>query len=195
MEFWIAQTFDKRRTLASKWLKPGWVITGHCLTLFWMKYFFRKLHSFSCCLFYYRSSVIVYFKRFTITLCINKGAYPHHIFVRPIMSFQVAVFEPYLQFNSVQLLSRVWLFVTPGTAAQPGFPSITISRSLLKLISIESVVPSNHLTLCHPLLLLSIFPSIRVFSSVSVLHICEGSYRSPQTPGNDSWYWAQGNHA
>ena len=62
--------------------------------------------------------------------------------------------------------------MTPWTAACQAFPSITNSRSLLKLMSIESVMPSNHLTLCRPLLLLpSIFPSIRVFSKESVLHI------------------------
>ena len=60
----------------------------------------------------------------------------------------------------------------PVDCSTPGFPSFTISWSLLKLMSMESVVPSNHLILCHPLLLLpSIFPSIRVFSSLSVLHI------------------------
>ena len=72
----------------------------------------------------------------------------------------------------VQLLSRVQLFVTPWTAARQASLSITISRSLLKLMSIESVMPSNHLILCHHLLLLpSIFPSIRVFSNESALHI------------------------
>ena len=73
---------------------------------------------------------------------------------------------------SVQLLSRVWLFVTPRTAARQASLSITNCRSLLKLMSIESVMPSNHLILCCPLLLLPlIFPSIRVFSSESTLHI------------------------
>ena len=76
------------------------------------------------------------------------------------------------QFSSVQLLSCVWLFVTPWTAACQVSLSITNSWSLLKLLSIESVVPSNHLILCHPLFLPpSIFPSIRVFSSESVLCI------------------------
>ena len=73
-------------------------------------------------------------------------------------------------FQSVQLLSHVWLFVTPCTAAPQASLSINNSRSLLKLMSIESVIPSNHLILCHPLLLWpSIFPSIRVFSNESVL--------------------------
>ena len=73
---------------------------------------------------------------------------------------------------SVQLLSRVHLFVTPWTVACQASLSITNSWSLLKLMPIESVIPSNHLILCHPLLLLpSIFPSIRVFSNESVLHI------------------------
>ena len=72
----------------------------------------------------------------------------------------------------VQSLSRVCLSVTPWTAAHQTSLSITNSRSLLKFTSIESVMPSNHLILCHPLLLLpSILPSIRVFSSKSALCI------------------------
>ena len=74
--------------------------------------------------------------------------------------------------SSVQLLSRVWLFSTPWTAACQTSLSITNSWSLLKLMFIESVMPSNHFILCCPLLLLpSIFPSVRVFSNESVLHI------------------------
>ena len=72
----------------------------------------------------------------------------------------------------VQRLSRVQLFVTPWTAAHQASLSFTNSRSLLKLMSIESVMPSNHLILCRPLLLLpSIFPGIRVFSNELALHI------------------------
>ena len=72
----------------------------------------------------------------------------------------------------VQSLSNVQLFATPWTAACQASLSFTISQSLLKLMSIESVMPSNHLILCCPLLLLpSIFPSIRVFSNESVLPI------------------------
>ena len=77
-----------------------------------------------------------------------------------------------LSFRSAQSLSRVRLFVTPWTAAHQASLSIANSQSLLKLMSVESVMPSNHLILCHPLLLLpSTFPSIRVFSDESVLHI------------------------
>ena len=77
-----------------------------------------------------------------------------------------------LQFSSVQSLSRVQLFATPWTTARQASLSITNSRSSLRFTSIESVMPSNHLFLCHPLLLLpSIFPSIRVFSNESALHI------------------------
>ena len=77
-----------------------------------------------------------------------------------------------LPFVVVQSLSRVRLVVTPWTAARQASPSITNSRSLLKLMSIKSVMPSNHLILCHPLVLLpSIFPSIKVFSNESVLRI------------------------
>ena len=80
---------------------------------------------------------------------------------------------------SVQLLSHVWLFATPWITARQASRSITNSRSLPKPMSIESVIPSNYLILCHPLLLLpSIFPSIRVFSNESVLHI--------------RWHWSIG---
>ena len=74
--------------------------------------------------------------------------------------------------SSVQLLSHIQLFVTPWTAAPQASLSITSSWSLLRLISIKLVMPSNHLILCRPLLLLpSIFSIIRVFSNESVLHI------------------------
>ena len=75
-------------------------------------------------------------------------------------------------FSSVQWLSCVWLFTTPWTAARQASLSITNTWSLLKLMSIELVIPFNHLILCHSLLFLpSVFPSIRVFSKESVLHI------------------------
>ena len=78
----------------------------------------------------------------------------------------------YFQLSSVQSLSRVWLFATPWTTACQASLSITNSQSLLKLMSTESVMPSNHLILCRPLLLPpSVFPSIRVFSNESLLHI------------------------
>ena len=87
------------------------------------------------------------------------------------------IFRDSRQFNSVQSssvpsLSHVRLSATPQTAARQASLSITNSRNLLKLIFIESMMPSNHLIFCHPLLLLpSVFPSTRVFSSESVLHI------------------------
>ena len=73
--------------------------------------------------------------------------------------------------SSIQSLNHVQLLVTSWTAACQSSLSITSSQSLLKLMSIESVMPSNHLILCRPLLPSSIFPSIRVFSNESVLHI------------------------
>ena len=92
-------------------------------------------------------------------------------------------------FNSVQSLSCVQLFATPWTAAHQASLSITISRSLLKPMSIESVMPSNHLILCHLLLLtLSIFPSIRVFSNESALCISWPkfwSFRFSISPSNE----------
>ena len=81
--------------------------------------------------------------------------------------------------TSVQSLNHVRFFVTPWTAARQASLSITNSRSLLKLMSIELVMPSNHLILCVPLLLLpSNFPSIKVFSSELVLHIIWPKYWS-----------------
>ena len=78
----------------------------------------------------------------------------------------------HLQFSSVQLLSLVRVFATPWIAARQASLSITNSRSLLKLMSIESVMPSSHLILCHPLLLLPPMPpSIRVFSNESTLRM------------------------
>ena len=78
----------------------------------------------------------------------------------------------FLQFSSVQSLSRVWLFATSWIAACQASLSITISQSSLKLTSIESVMPSSHLILCRPLLLLPpIPPSIRVFSNESTRHM------------------------
>ena len=82
------------------------------------------------------------------------------------------VYNSFASVSSVQLIRHVQLFVAPWTTAHQASLSITNSWSLLKLTSIESVMPSSHLILCRPLLLLhSIFPSIRVFSSESVLHI------------------------
>ena len=78
----------------------------------------------------------------------------------------------FVEFNSVQSISHVQLFATPWTTAQQASLFITNSWSLLKFMSCELVMPSNHLLLCHPLLLLpSVFPSIRVFSNESALHI------------------------
>ena len=82
-------------------------------------------------------------------------------------------------FSSVQSLSLLRLFATPWTAAHQASLSITNSWSLLKFMSIESVMPSNHLILCRPLLLLPpIFPSIRVFSNESALRIKWPKYKS-----------------
>ena len=84
-----------------------------------------------------------------------------------------------VQFSSVQSLSCVWIFGTPWTTPHQASMSITNSKSLLKLMSIKWVMPSNHLILCCPLLLLpSIFPTIRVFSSESVPHTTWPKYWS-----------------
>ena len=91
-------------------------------------------------------------------------------------------------FSSVQLLSHVRLFVTPWTVALQASLSITSSWSLLKVISIASMMPSNHLILCYPLLLLpSIFPSIRIFSNESVLCIRWPKYWSFSISPSDEY--------
>ena len=97
------------------------------------------------------------------------------------------------QFSSVQLLSRVQLFATPWTAARQASLSITNSQSSLKFMSIESVMPPNHLILCRPFFLpLSIIPSIRVFSNESVLCIRWPKYWSFNfsiSPSNEYSGW------
>ena len=99
--------------------------------------------------------------------------------------------RPFDRCQSVQL-SRVQLFATPWTVVCQASLSITNSRYLLKLISIESVMPSNHLIHCRPLLLLSIFPSIRVFSNESALHIrwpkyCSFSFNISSSNEHSDW--------
>ena len=108
----------------------------------------------------------------------------HSLFCSSFFIFKVSngrespCFESlFSQLSSVQSLTHVWLFATPWTAACQASLSITNSQSLLKHMFIESVMPSNHLILCCPLLLLpSIFPSIRVFSKESTLPIRESKY-------------------
>ena len=101
----------------------------------------------------------------------KSGMYSHNTsLLNPVFSTVLVKCSP--QFSSVQLLSRVWLFATPWIAALQASLFITNSQSLLKLMSIESVMPSSHLILCRPLLLLSpIPPSIRVFSKESTLRL------------------------
>ena len=99
--------------------------------------------------------------------------FPHHLLSKPCNPVSLPnLWKVNIGITSVQSLSRVQLFVTTWTAACQASMSITNSWSLLKLMSIESVMPSNHLILCHPCLFLpSIFPSNRVFSNESALRI------------------------
>ena len=88
----------------------------------------------------------------------------------------------------VQLPSQIQLFATPRNAVRQAFQSFTISQSLLKLMSIESMMLSNHLILCHPLLLPSVFLSIRVFSRYATLRIRWPKYCSFSiSPSNECW--------
>jgi len=98
------------------------------------------------------------------------GCKVFYLFCCVLAPWAVVAWIRSVQFSSVQSLSRVWPFMTPWIAARQASLSITNSRSSPKLMCIESVMPSSHLILCHPLLLLpSIPPSIRVFSSESTL--------------------------
>ena len=108
----------------------------------------------------------------------------------PCLSFVCDTAYKWSLNSSVQSLSRVWLSTTPWISAHQALLSITNSRSPPKLMSIEVMMPSNHLILCHPLLLLpSIFPSIRVFSNESALRIRWPKYWSFSfsiSPSNES---------
>ena len=115
-----------------------------------------------------------------VCLCLIKKQWHLSKRVRHVFKYSILLpLSHFLQFSSVQVLSSVQLSATPWTAAHQAFLSITNCQSLLKLISIVSVMQSNYLILCHPLLLPpSIFPSIRVFSNESVLHIMRPKYWS-----------------
>ena len=112
-------------------------------------------------------------ERPTSSPCRDGWSLPHHHQLSAVSTcYPSACSCLFAPFSSVQSLSRVQFFVTPWTAARQASLSITNSQSLLKPMFIKSMMPSNHLILCHPLLLLpSIFPSIRVFSNESALCI------------------------
>ena len=124
----------------------------------------------------YISSVCALIKEISINFVIGTAIVSHDILysLPQEQKFQLES----VQFNSVQLLSHVQLFTTPWTVAHQASLSITNPQSLLKLMSTESVIPSNHLILCCHLLPPSIFPSIMVFSNESVLHIRQPKYWS-----------------
>ena len=148
-------------------VKPGTEWMSSCLKA-WGKYMLSLAHS--GCLFLLKKKNYWFIFKFLKFI---------FIFNWRIIAFQCCVGFCYTitgisQF--VQLLSCVWLLATPWTEAHQASSSFTISWSLLKLMSFESVMPSNHLILCCSLLLLpSIFPSIRVFSNKSAIHIRRSS--------------------
>ena len=127
---------------------------------------------FSCL----NSPIIISEKYLFISECniryMMKGNFSLLFIILSLVPIDTGVWFSSVQFGSVQSLGHVRLFETPWTTARQASLSITNSRSPHKPMSIESVMPSNHLILCHPLPLLpSIFPSIRVFSNESVLRI------------------------
>ena len=112
-----------------------------------------------------------YFLPIILKLKKNKNIYLQFLSTTQNFNFSMSS-SAHVQFSSVPSLSHVWLFATPWIAARQASLSITNSRSSLRLTSIESAMPSSHLILCRPLLLLPpIPPSIRVFSNESTLHI------------------------
>ena len=113
----------------------------------------------------------------------NKTVGSHEVGKRNRFGPKINIFGAY--FSSVQSLSRVQLFATTWTTARQASLSVTNSWSLLKLMSIESVMPPNHLILCHPLLLPSFFPSIRVFSNESALRIRYWNFSFSICPSNE----------
>ena len=123
------------------------------------------------CSFTYKNLMILWKSRFWCLRSV-RGSKVLHFWQVPNSSWFAHTWskEELRKFAVVQSLSHVRLFATPWTAACQASLSITNSQSLLKLMSIKSLMPSNHLILCHPLLLPSIFPSNRVFSNESVLH-------------------------
>ena len=135
-----------------------------------------KMNFFSIITYLNSSFWIHWFLELTLSKYLKLKKLPGTMEPRPKRYFRVSYFFFFKlresnQFSSVQSLSRVWLFATQWTAAFQASLPITNSRILLKLTSIESVMPYNHLKFCHPLLLLtSIFPSIMVFSNGSALH-------------------------
>jgi len=103
---------------------------------------------------------------------LTRGGYKYEMGVTAKCGWVKTTWITVLMLVVVELLSPVWLFVTPWTAACQNSLSFTISQSLFKLMSIEPVMPSNHLILCCPLLLLpSVFPSIKIFHNESAIHI------------------------
>ena len=120
----------------------------------------------------------------TIALASTSIISHNYHFFYVVRTFKIYSLSKFQAYNTVfvvvvQLPSHVRLFVTPLTEAHQASPSLTVSWSLLKLMSIESVLPSNHLVLCHPLLLLpSIFPNIWVFSNALALRTKKPKYWS-----------------
>ena len=139
------------------------IYVANILTLCYPHIFSLAVFNSKAC--YFISVLYLWFLKFVYYLYIS---FPRTFY--PLVCIFSFVATPFIQFISVQLLSHVRLFATPGTAAHQASLSITISWSSFKLTSIESVMPSSHLILCCPLLLLPpIPPSIRIFSSESTL--------------------------
>ena len=131
------------------------------------------------------------------TYCIAKGILLNALWWPEWEGFQkrgiICIYTRSCTVSSVQSLNRVWLLVIPWTTASQASLSITNFRSLHKLMSIEKVMSSNHLILCHPLLLPSIFSSIRVFSNELALHIrwpkyCSFSFNISPSMNIQDWF-------
>ena len=138
---------------------------------------FCELCSPFCCSFNEFVEEKVYTPSYSSAILTLTGSFLYFL-VPCLNSHCVHLFFSQVQVSSVQPLSCIRLFVTPWTATHQASLSTAISQSVPKLISIESLMPSNHLMLCRPYLLSSIFPSITVFSNESALHIRLPNYWS-----------------
>ena len=157
---------------------------------YWFYYLLYKILSFKTNLFIYWILFFILYRRFPLlsNFYIFIYSFWYVIFLKKITFMFINKMFGVNSTLAVQLLCHVRLFVTRWITVRQASLSFTISWSLLKLVSIESVMPSKHLILCHPLLLPSIFPSIRVFSNESALHITWPKYRNVSFSISLDWF-------
>ena len=163
-----SQLGGKVGKISCSFLEPhSWELGGHWKGRFEDWRSLKWLHLLKKYFFHVLGILNFFFALFILQKWQRLGGFSFHLGAFIYHSWRIRISN-----SSIHLLSHDRFFMTPWTAAHQASLSITNPQSLLKLLCIEPVMPSNHLILCHPLLLLlSIFPSIRVFSNESVFHI------------------------